>query len=311
MKGFTISCVLGLFMFMAADTETFAAPQENGDRKCTDGRDNDFDGLIDEADPGCSSGTGGSDVARRVRVSFSTTGALLQDGNGNCADSGIGSFQYWHSNPGQGPHDSPCDDITTNGFGEPSQRLGSAMLACGFCFNTYGPSRPHDPTSWHHVNRWVTFDWSASSATPNLPDIDNEIYVAGDPNSPTVNGDSQRDNLEILFDMPDPFADPTPGSVSDFTIRIRAPLVRRNGRVVWQDRYTLVYPTDVTVAADTTAPIDPNLVTISTSSGSGNNAILTNLSTGASWDVRMPFSFDARQVFGDGDGGCCFADAPP
>lgn len=53
MKKLTALCILGLAVLIVANNETFAKPQEQGDRKCFDGKDNDGDGLIDADDPGC------------------------------------------------------------------------------------------------------------------------------------------------------------------------------------------------------------------------------------------------------------------
>ena len=53
MKNLTALCILGLAVLIVANNETFARPQEQGDKKCSDNKDNDGDGLIDAADPGC------------------------------------------------------------------------------------------------------------------------------------------------------------------------------------------------------------------------------------------------------------------
>ena len=308
MNKLTLLCVLGLSVLIVANTQTFAAPQEKGAKKCNDGIDNDSDGLINGDDPGCGGGGGDSDVARRVRVVFDASSAIRADGQDKCEDVflpfGI-EYDYWTTFGGQ---DLPCEEPS-------SQRMSSAIVACGWCFNTFGPRRPQDPTNQNVVNRWVTINWGLELG------IEETLYdTASDPNcsaghtvlcnTPPAALDSFEDNLEIAFDIPDPFTEPAGTAVPNFEIEIVAPRVRKNGKVAWQTKYTLVYPTDMIITSSTTEVGEANVVTISTN-GLDGDAVLTNLSTSATSNVFVPFSLDARQVFGDADGNCCFESPPP
>lgn len=322
-KRLTLFFALAFFIFIAGyPAKILAAPQEKGDKKCTDGIDNDGDGKIDGDDPDCGA-TNVDDVSRRARV-FLNPGSIHYDGGGELVGggslpSGCGAgvipafaapWDYWHSNPGQGPHDSDCDDTANNGFGEPSQRVNSAMLACGWCFNTFGPARPLDDNAWHHVNRYFVFDFSTCFV--DCPDIDTEIanQVASDPDAPpglldaipTPNSTAGFDNLEVRFNIdPSPFV--SQNNVENFEIEVLGPRARRNGRIVWDTKYVLAYSNSLTVSLD-----DANVVTVSTT-GSGA-AVLTRLSDGELWNVDMPFSITVRQVFDDSVGNCCQEEPP-
>lgn len=73
MKKLTVLCMLGLIALTVASTDSIAAPREDTAQKCSDGKDNDRDGLIDAADPDCEDvgggggGTGGN-VPQKIGV---------------------------------------------------------------------------------------------------------------------------------------------------------------------------------------------------------------------------------------------------
>ena len=316
MKTLTILCILGLTVLVVANTETFAAPQEKGTKKCNDKIDNDGDGLVDGDDSDCGGGNT-DDFGRRVRVVFGTSGAIRADVKATCDNKlppDFIGYDYWNTGTGGGGDDIQCEK-------PPSQRTSSAILACGWCFNTFGPRRPHDPSSSNGTQRWVTFDWNSSGA--GATDIDDEIYDT-DTDSACIDLDGNYfhtpacntplitaglvDNLEISFDMPNPFVEPAP-TISNFEIEIVAPRVRNNGRVAWQTKYTLVYLANLSIISPDDS--NPNLLTISTMGGA---ATLTRLSDGMTVAVTMPFSLDARQVYYSvEEGDCCYGsqDPPP
>jgi hypothetical protein len=209
-------------------------------------------------------------------------------------------WPYWHSAPGAGnTADLPCDDGST--FGEPSHRVLSALLACGWCFNTFGADKPLDDNIWHHINRWVVFNFSGCAGCPNI-DQEIEAQVANDPNwtqdladaIPPVHAADGFDNLEVRFDInPAPFEGDFSGG-QNFEIEIMGPRTRKNGRIVWDTKYTLVYSSALTMNAP-----QEHVVVISTINSGA--AVLTRLSDGETWNVNMPFSITGRRVFGGGE----------
>lgn len=116
MKKLMVLCVLGLAVLIVANNETFAKPQEQGVKKCNDGRDNDDDGLIDSDDPGCQSNIMYT-AARTIGVlSFD---AVVVTPNGTESDlfpvSGTADLKFFR--PGMGgtfdmPYTGPCLGLT-------------------------------------------------------------------------------------------------------------------------------------------------------------------------------------------------------
>jgi len=66
MRRLTALFMIGLVILIAANTDSVAAPREDTAQKCSDGKDNDRDGLVDAADPDCDDVGGGGDTGGNI-----------------------------------------------------------------------------------------------------------------------------------------------------------------------------------------------------------------------------------------------------
>jgi hypothetical protein len=118
-----LPAILTFVLLAVVTTPVLAAPQENTIAKCTDGRDNDRDGLTDADDPDCE-GVGGGDPPSESNDTHE--GVVGHDfGIGDCGTtcaSCSGDFyDVGTENPASGV--SSCEDLTC--------QAGSNSVVCG------------------------------------------------------------------------------------------------------------------------------------------------------------------------------------
>ena len=92
-----VLAVLALLVVAAAPSgPAYAAAKEKGAAKCSDGIDNDGDGLIDDDDPDCGGGSGSSDP---YPVTLSSAGGVLSAGTGEINEAHL-ALENETPNPG-------------------------------------------------------------------------------------------------------------------------------------------------------------------------------------------------------------------
>ncbi len=266
----------------------------------------DCDDGVFSSDNDCSGGGETTeDPDERVRVSVDVDSAIQDEGKTlptyplySCLANR--TVDYW--NTIGGGQDMNCEDPRT-------QRVSSAIVnRQNFHFNTFGWPRPaslHDNTT----KRFVTVDFGAGCV---VPDIYAEIYanacqpsntdcLASIPPEATI---ACQQNLEIFFETPYPFSG-LPTTDPAFEIEIQTPMVKKNGRHVWQTRFRLQYAGGAEITPDT---VDENRSTLE----SVGAATLVRVSDGQEWEVTTPLEWDLQRVFWSGnDSECCFEEWPP
>lgn len=182
---------LAVLTTAVATPSVVMAAQEKGGKKCTDGIDNDNDGLIDGADPDCGGGDGGGDGGTDVPDTYNLARAKFTNfggqGNGNGGISADGldtctvprpggpspvTYDYW---AWQEELLSPAESIYGQHVGAqtdcvPPHNNRSDVSGGGrwFLITTAGRG------PWTEPQRWLVFDFSESTDGTGCPNLDGD-----------------------------------------------------------------------------------------------------------------------------------------